>query len=63
MDKLIIFVIMVLSLSAAMWVQAQVYAHNQSATIIPAVVPVNPEATANAYTSIFFLGFQQQRGL
>jgi hypothetical protein len=50
MDKLIIFVIMLLSLSAAMWVQAQVYAQNQSATIIPAVVPVNPEATANAYT-------------
>jgi hypothetical protein len=52
MDKLIIFVIMLLSLSAAMWVQAQVYAQNQSATIIPAVVPVNPEATANAYTAL-----------
>jgi hypothetical protein len=52
MDKLIIFVIMVLSLSAAMWVQAQVYAQNQSATIIPAVVPVNPEATADAYTAL-----------
>jgi hypothetical protein len=52
MDKLIILVIMVLSLSAAMWVQAQVYAQNQSATIIPAVVPVNPEATADAYTAL-----------